>query len=123
MARPGLELPAVAGAVEHEEPDGRKADAAAPGEGEAAMRFLDKIVEIALPAMIEVAEEDQPAAIVHEDPVSKVDRSHAPEITIRRGGAHDQTQAQMSRPEERHAQNASSPCGSGRCGPRAEPSR
>src|SRR5438045_9505778 len=100
MARPGLELPAVAGAIEHEEPGRRKADAAAPAAGEAAMRLLDKIVEIALPAMIEVAEDDQPAAMVHADTVSKVDSSHAPETTIRRPGARAQTQAQTSSPAE-----------------------
>src|ERR1700712_4165060 len=46
MPRPGLELASMTGAVEHQKAGRRKSDAAAPCERQAAMRLLDKIVEI-----------------------------------------------------------------------------
>src|SRR5437868_1057170 len=66
VARPLLELAAMAGAVEDEEARGRKADAAAPRQRQSTMCLLDEVVEIAVPALIEVGEEDQPAAVVDE---------------------------------------------------------
>ena len=84
VAGPRLELAAVARAVEHQEAGRREADAAAPGEREAAMRLLDEIVEVAFPAMIEVAEEHQSTAVVHERPVGEMNRAHAAEIAVRR---------------------------------------
>jgi hypothetical protein len=92
MARPVLELEAVARAIEHEEARRREAHAAAPGEGEAAMRLLDEIVEIGLPAMVEIAEEHQPAAIVDERPMGEMNGAHAAEIAV--GGDHPQHQAE-----------------------------
>ena len=103
---PRLELPAVARAVEHEEAGRRKADAAAPGERQSAMRLLDEVVEVAFPAMIEVAEEHQAAAIVHEGPVGEMDRAHAAEIAVRRDDPEHQAEAQMPGAEQRHAQDA-----------------
>ena|SRR5437764_3324971 len=101
MTCPSLELPAVAGAVEHEKPRGWKADTAAPGESEAAVR-LDKVVEIALPVVIEVAEEHQPAAVADEGPMRKVNRPHASQITIRGGGANEETEPQVPCPRSRN---------------------
>src|SRR5438874_1473564 len=77
VPRPGLELTAMAGAIEHQKAGWWEAHSAAPRQGQAPMRLLDKIVEIAVPAVIEIAEEQQAAAVVQECPMGKVDRAHA----------------------------------------------
>src|SRR6476659_8246468 len=46
------------------------------------MRLLDEVIQIAFTTAVEVAEENQPAAIAHNGPMREVDGAHAGEITI-----------------------------------------
>ena len=69
------------------------------------MSLLDEIVEIAVPAVIEVAEEHQAAAVVHESPMGEVHGAHAAEIPVGRNDAEHQSQTQMAGPEQSAAQH------------------
>ena len=46
--------------------------------------LLDEVVEVGVPAVVEVAEEQQAAAVVDERPMCEVDGSHAAEVAVRR---------------------------------------
>src|SRR6478672_5256713 len=92
VARPGLELAAVTRAVEHQEASWWKADTAAPRECQSTMRLLDEVVEITVPAVVEVREEHQPAAIVHKRPMGEVNRAHATEVSVGRLNPQEQAQ-------------------------------
>src|SRR5215813_10949999 len=94
VARPGFEFPAVAGAVEHEKSGRWESDTAAPREREAAVGLLDEVVEITFPAMVEVAEEHQPTAVVHERPMREVYGAHAAQVAVRGHDAQDEAEAQ-----------------------------
>ena len=56
--------------------------------------------------MVEVAEEHQAAAIVHESPVGEVNRAHAAEVTVGREDPQQQAQAAVTDAKQPHAQDA-----------------
>src|SRR3982751_754396 len=82
--RPVLELSAVTRPVKDEKARRREPDAAAPGQRQTSVRLLDEIVEIAAPAMVEIAEEQQTASVVQESPMREMHGAHAAEIAIAR---------------------------------------
>src|SRR4051794_33210739 len=104
MARPCLELAAMTCAVHDKKPSRGETDAAPPCKGQAAMCFLDEIIEIAVPAIVEVREEHQPTSIVDEGPMGEVNRAHAAEIAVRRHHPQYEAQSEVPGPKQRHAQ-------------------
>ena len=82
-AGPGFERVAVGGAVSDEPTRARETGTVRPHRGQATVRLLDEVVEVALPAPVEVREEQQVPAAVDHRPMREVDRRQLPEATLR----------------------------------------
>jgi hypothetical protein len=67
--------------------------------------LFDEVIKVAVPAVIEIGQKHEPAAVVHESPVGKVNRAHAAEIAVGRDHPQNQAKPEMAGPEQRHTQH------------------
>ena len=82
IARDSLKSRAVTGAAVDEPFGARKIDGIAPDRGQAYTGFVDEVVQIIFPAAVEVAEEEQPPAIVDDGPVGKVNARNTAQLAV-----------------------------------------
>ena len=73
ITRVGLEPRSIAGAFAHQPARFGKAHGVAPDRRQPGAGFVDKVVKIVFPTTVEVADKQQPPAIVDERPVGEVD--------------------------------------------------
>ena len=79
-AAPGLEGLLVPGALEREGDGARILLRARPGEVETLRRLVDEVAQVALPALVVVAEKEQPLVGLEQEPLGEVDRRDRSEL-------------------------------------------